>query len=156
MANIRAIYEHVAMLNPKGGSRGKNTASDKMIADVIYKEIISKVSKSSLAYKILTSSKFYTEKQLWAITYEIERNMNTPKQNINTDIVIKAETNKTNNKEILAAIKQAGYTLGAYYEFVKQNTEYRHEFYSKSFTNKSITAFISNKRKEELMSDKGK
>ena len=80
--------------------------------------------------------------------------MNTPKQNINTDIVIKAETNKTNNKEILAAIKQAGYTLGAYYEFVKQNTEYRHEFYSKSFTNKSITAFISNKRKEELMPDK--
>lgn len=155
MVNIRAIYEHVAMLNPKGGSRGKNTASDKIIADVIYKEIISKVSKSSLAYKILTSSKFYTEKQLWAITYEIERNMNTPKQNINTDIVIKAETNKTNNKEILAAIKQAGYTLGAYYEFVKQNTEYRHEFYSKSFTNKSITAFISNKRKEELMSDKG-
>lgn len=155
MANIRAIYEHVAMLNPKGGSRGKNTASDKIIAGVIYKEIISKVSKSSLAYKILTSSKFYTEKQLWAITYEIERNMNTPKQNINTDIVIKAETNKTNNKEILAAIKQAGYTLGAYYEFVKQNTEYRHEFYSKSFTNKSITAFISNKRKEELMSDKG-
>lgn len=155
MANTRAIYEHVAMLNPKGGSRGKNTASDKIIADVIYKEIISKVSKSSLAYKILTSSKFYTEKQLWAITYEIERNMNTPKQNINTDIVIKAETNKTNNKEILAAIKQAGYTLGAYYEFVKQNTEYRHEFYSKSFTNKSITAFISNKRKEELMPDKG-
>ena len=155
MANIRAIYEHVAMLNPKGGSRGKNTASDKIVADVIYKEVISKVSKSSLAYKILTSSKFYTEKQLWAITYEIERNMNTPKQNINTDIVIKAETNKTNNKEILAAIKQAGYTLGAYYEFVKQNTEYRHEFYSKSFTNKSITAFISNKRKEELMSDKG-
>lgn len=154
MANTRAIYEHVAMLNSKGGSRGKNTASDKIIADVIYKEIISKVSKSSLAYKILTSSKFYTEKQLWAITYEIERNMNTPKQNINTDIVIKAETNKTNNKEILAAIKQAGYTLGAYYEFVKQNTEYRHEFYSKSFTNKSITAFISNKRKEELMSDK--
>ena len=155
MANTRAIYEHVAMLNSKGGSRGKNTASDKIIADVIYKEIISKVSKSSLAYKILTSSKFYTEKQLWAITYEIERNMNTPKQNINTDIVIKAETNKTNNKEVLAAIKQAGYTLGAYYEFVKQNTEYRHEFYSKSFTNKSITAFISNKRKEELMTDKG-
>ena len=155
MTNIRAIYEHVAMLNPKGGSRGKNTASDKIIADVIYKEIISKVSKSSFAYKILTGSKFYTEKQLWAITYEIERNMNTPKQNINTDIVIKAETNKTNNKEILAAIKQAGYTLGAYYEFVKQNTEYRHEFYSKSFTNKSIAAFISNKRKEELMPDKG-
>ena len=155
MANIRAIYEHVAMLNTKGGSRGKNTASDKIIADVVYKEIISKVSKSSLAYKILTSSNFYTEKQLWAITYEIERNMNTPKQNINTDIGIKAETNKTNNKEILAAIKQAGYTLGAYYEFVKQNTEYRHEFYSKSFTNKSITAFISNKRKEELMPDKG-
>lgn len=79
MATIQNIYRQVEMINPRVStvsSLGEFVdANNQQLADYMIKEIMGYLPKDSLAWKILTgTSGRYTEKQMWVIAYELQKN----------------------------------------------------------------------------------
>ncbi len=160
MATTKQIFNEIDGLNPQTStisSLGSYVSqSSKMVSDSIYKEVLGFLPKDSLAYKILTSSERYTEKQLWVISYELERNAEFNKM-VSERISIreaksnaklaasksKLQANKAASQSILDYIKANGKKLADYYKFVKKNKKYSREFYSKKFTIESANEFLA-------------
>jgi len=156
----KQIYQNIAGLSPKlseVSSLGSFISkSDEMISESIYNEIISYLPKTSLAYKILTSNENYSEKQIWVIAFELEKNEEY-NQLISKEIAVreaksnekreasktKLQDNKSTSQATLDMIKSNGKKLADYYLFVKSNKKFSKEFYSKKFSIESANEFLS-------------
>lgn len=160
MTTAKQIYNEIKGLNPDSStisSLGSFVSqSSQMACDSLYKEVISYLPTSSLAYSILTSSQRYSEKQLWVIAFELEKNeeynvlvsnrIELREARVNAKIDAqksKLSANKENSQNVLDFVKQNGYKLADYYSFVKGTRKYANEFYSKKFTMESANNFIT-------------
>jgi hypothetical protein len=160
MATAKQIFNEIDGLNPQKStisSLGDYVSqSSQMVSDSIYKEVLSFLPKDSLAYKILTSSERYTDKQLWVISYELEKNTEFNKliterisiRNARSNAKLEAsksklQANKAGSQDVLDFVKNNGKRLADYYEFIKKNKKYAREFYSKKFTMESANEFLS-------------
>ena len=160
MATVKQIFNEIEDLNPQTStisSLGSYVSqSAQMVSDSIYKEVLSFLPEDSLAYKILTSSERYTEKQLWVISYELEKNADFNKmvsERISSREAktkakleaskLKLQANKAGSQDVLDFVKNNGKKLADYYAFIKKNKKYAREFYSKKFTMESANEFLS-------------
>lgn len=155
------IFKSIQGLNPKQStvsSLGSFVSSQsEQLADFFFKEIINYIPENTLAHNIMTSNKgLFTEKQLWIIAFELEKNndfvaklsadINRTKEiedakRINSNNKLKA--NKEQSSDLLKQVKEAGYKLADYYSFVKSNKKFAREFYSKKFTQESVNEFLN-------------
>lgn len=55
----------------------------------------------------------------------------------------KLAANKEASSDVLSQVKAAGKKLGDYYSFVKSNKQFAREFFSKKFTQQSVSAFLA-------------
>ncbi len=117
------------------------------------------VGGSSLAYKIISSQKVgkpFSDKQLFVIAYELERNDSYAEQIAAEQAAdkrahdtkmnehkSKLSTNKSNSQSVLDCVKANGRLLKDYYAFVKATKKFAREFYSKKYTMDSVNAFLA-------------
>lgn len=77
-ATVKQIFNHISMLNPtvsEISSMGRFvSATNQQVSDDIRSEILNSVSENSLAYKIAHTANQFTDKQLWVIAFELEKN----------------------------------------------------------------------------------
>ncbi len=77
-ATVKQIFNSIQDLNPNSSTVSSLgtfvTEQATQMAEMAQKEVLSNVSESSLAYKILMKSETFTEKQLWVIAYELLKN----------------------------------------------------------------------------------
>jgi hypothetical protein len=75
---VKQIFSNIQSLNPSTStisSIGTFVSSqNQQIADDKVREIMGFLPKDSLAYKIITSADKFTDKQLWVISFELEKN----------------------------------------------------------------------------------
>lgn len=160
MKTTKQIFNYIQGMNPSTStvsSIGTFVSNmNQQIADSLVSEIIGALNESTLAYKIATTASKFSEKQLWVIAFELEKNAEFTSKIVNFYNEIEAKSNAkmeaskaklTANKEassnILVSVKNAGKKLGDYYEFVKSNKKYAREFYSKKFSTESVNEFLS-------------
>lgn len=160
-ATAKQIFNEIQSLNPKLSTISSLgdyvSASALMVADSIFKSCIENVSKNSLAYTILTNSKQFSEKQIWIIAFELEKN-ETYSSKLGAEIErrnriynnkieaskAKLSANKEASADVLASIKNAGKKLGDYYKWLNSSgNSFRKEYFSKKYTKESVNAFLS-------------
>ena len=77
-ATVKQIFNHISMLNPTVSEISSMGAfvskQNQQISDDMRNELLDVVSENSLAYKILSTAKNFTDKQLWVIVFELEKN----------------------------------------------------------------------------------
>ena len=79
MNTVKKVFNYIAGLNPKTNSVSSIgeyvSQSSQMVADALHRECMSHVVAESLAHKVLMGTDFgkYTTKQLWVISFELER-----------------------------------------------------------------------------------
>ena len=77
-ATVKQIFNHISMLNPTVSEISSMGAfvskQNQQVSDDKRNELLDVVSENSLAYKILSTSKNLTDKQLWVIAFELEKN----------------------------------------------------------------------------------
>lgn len=157
---VKQIFNYISGMNPTVNtisSLGSYVSNlDRTVADGIVAEVIDALNENTLAYKIATTADRYTEKQLWVIAYELEKNdtfvqkVNDFYARINRKAEAKAAAsrqkladNKANSQSVLDYVKSNGRLLGDYYKFVKGSKQYKKEFFSKKYTMESANAFLS-------------
>jgi adenylate kinase family enzyme len=161
-ATVKQIFNYIGGLNPSVStvsSIGNFVSSqNEQLADATLRECIENVPKDSLAYKILTSTvNRFSEKQLWVIAFELEKNEEfanmvggfykeiNARENFKIERkAAKLSTNKEASQPVLDFIKSNGKKLADYYDFLKKNKSYKREFYSKNFSMDSANEFLSN------------
>lgn len=79
MATLKEIFTQVSMMNPSVSTISSIgsfvDANSQQLADYVTKKIMGYLPMSSLAYKIaLESMGHYSTKQMWVITYELQKN----------------------------------------------------------------------------------
>lgn len=80
MATLKEIFEDVRMINPKVNyisSIGQYVdANAEQLADFVLNRIVEYIPQDSLAMKVIRENKKqrWSEKQLWVIAYELEKN----------------------------------------------------------------------------------
>ena len=162
MANVKNIFGYIQGMNPtvttisSMGSFVENR--NQQVADMAVREVIDAIENhDSLAYKIATSTtRFFSEKQLWVIAYELMKNKEfvAMVENFYAEIERKENAkreasrqklaaNKANSQNVLDYVKAQGRKLGDYYKFVKSNKGFAREFFSKKYTMESAIAFIN-------------
>lgn len=159
-ATVKQIFNDIQGLNPTTSTISSLgtfvTEQSRQVSDMVYREVLSNVSESSLAYKILTGSENYTEKQLWVIAYELLKNdayatklgAEIAEREARENAKIQASkdklaNNKATTQNVLDFVKSNGRLLKDYYSFLKSNRQYKREFFSKKFTMESANEFIS-------------
>lgn len=159
-ATVKQIFNDIQGLNPTTSTISSLgtfvTEQARQVSEMVCREVLSNVSESSLAHKILTGSENYTEKQLWVIAYELLKNdayttklgaeIAERKSKENAKIQAskdKLANNKANTQNVLDFVKSNGKLLKDYYSFLKSNRQYKREFFSKKFTMESANEFIS-------------
>jgi len=157
---VKQIFDYISGMNPtisNVSSLGWFVSNfNSQVADGIKNEVVSSLSEGSLAYKIATTAKTFTEKQLWVIAYELIKNEDFSQKvgefyaRINRKEIAKAEAskqkfaaNKANSQSVLDYIKENGRLLKDYYTFVKASKQFKKEFFSKKFTMASAEAFLA-------------
>ena len=160
-ASVKEIYNYISGMNPTSSTVSSIgtfvTNMNQQVADNIVSEVLSALPKDSLAYKIASNnSDFFTEKQLWVISYELEKN-NTFSEKVASfydEIYMKEDLkakrskeklklNKEGSKDVLAHIKNSGRKLGDYYKWLNTSgNKYRKEHFSKKYTNESANEFL--------------
>lgn len=159
-ATVKQVFFNIELLNPYTSdvsSLGSIiTEQSRQVSDMVYREVLSNVSEDSLAYKILTGSTTYSEKQLWVIAYELLKN-DTYVTQLGAEIAQrevrsnarkqaskdKLKDNKASTQNILDYIKANGKLLKDYYNFLKSSKQYSREFFLKKFTAESANEFIN-------------
>lgn len=159
-ATVKQIFNDIQNLNPTSNTVSSLgtfvTKQSRNIAEMAQKEVLSNVSENSLAYSILMKSETFTEKQLWAIAYELLSN-DAYTTKLGTEIAEreakenakiqaskdKLANNKANTQDVLDFVKSTGKLLKDYYSFLKSNRQYKREFFSKKFTMESANEFLS-------------
>ena len=160
MTTIKNIFEQVSMINPEVNymsSIGEYVdANARQFAEYMERQIMAYLPENSLAMKIIRENRGrYSEKQLWVISYELQRNADyvakldneleeiERKENAKREASRqKLANNKANSQSILDYVKANGRLLGDYYKFVKNNKNFAREFFSKKFTMESANAFL--------------
>ena len=159
-ATVRQIFSEVSYLNPTTSvisSLGSYISqSSQMISDSAHQEIVGLLPTDSLAYKIMMNTTGrYTDKQLWVIAFELEKNteyaemlgkkMVEERTAVDNKIAAsnaKKAANKEATRDVLDFVKSSGKKLGDYYSFLKKNRNFSKEFYSKKYTMISAIAFV--------------
>ena len=167
--NVKDIFNDIGGINTNTNSISSlgTYVSDMSIriSENKIREIKEYINKDSLAYKILDSdSNFnlsrgfsFTEKQKWAIAYELQKNKNyvnkLGKQLKNERLKSerkalesknKKATNKADAQPNLDLIKQNGKKLGDYYKWLNnRNNIYRKEYFNKKYSLSSVMEFIN-------------
>ncbi|NLO70213.1 MAG: hypothetical protein GX102_04575, partial [Porphyromonadaceae bacterium] len=150
----------ISMLNPDKttiSSLGSFVSqSSQMVSDAVHKEVLAHVPDGSLAQKILMGTqKTYSDRQLWAISYELQKNKKYT-QKLGKELAArkakaelkkqasrsKLQANKAGSQRILDSIKSNGFKLGDYYNWLKKNKKYRKEFYNKKYSSESAKEFM--------------
>ena len=67
---VKDVYSEISTLNAAGYYRYERGMGSQM-ADTTFGSIISFLPKDSLAYKIVSTAKSFSSKQLWVIAYEL-------------------------------------------------------------------------------------
>jgi hypothetical protein len=163
MINASNIFNRIQSMNPSistVSSIGSFVSSqNEQVAEMVTNNIIKLLPTDSLAYKIATStSSRFTEKKLWIIAFELEKNEEYKKEleseyshqafkqsAKHTASVLKLASNKEESSDVLKSIKNAGRKLGDYYAFLKNSKDrnFTKEFYSKKYSQNSANTFIS-------------
>lgn len=161
MATLKEIFQDVSMMNPTVNymsSIGEYVDSNaQQLADYVIREIVGYLPEDSLAMTIIRSTRGrFTEKQLWVVAYELQKNAEycAKLDKTNAEIAAKENAkreasrqklanNKANSQSVLDYVKSQGRLLGDYYKFVKANKKFAREFFSKKFTMESANAFIN-------------
>ena len=159
-ATVKQIFNDIQNLNPTSNTVSSLgtfvTEQSRNIAESFQREVLSNVSESSLAHKILMKSETFTEKQLWVIAYELLKNdayatklgAEIAERGAKENTKIQASkdkmaNNKANTQDVLDFVKSTGKLLKDYYSFLKSNRQYKREFFSKKFTMESANEFLS-------------
>jgi hypothetical protein len=79
MATLKEIFQDVSMMNPTVNymsSIGEYVDSNaQQLADYVIREIVGYLPEDSLAMKIIRSTRGrFTDKQLWVVAYELQKN----------------------------------------------------------------------------------
>ena len=158
--SVSEIFQEIKVLNPSvtsSSSLGRYVSqSSQMVVDQAHKEIFQYIPKESNAYKILTGTQqTYTDRQLWAIAYELQKNKKYTKK-LGQEIAVrkareaakkqaskdKLQANKAGSQGVLDSIKSNGFKLGDYYAWLKKNKKYKREFFSKKYSEESAREFM--------------
>jgi len=159
---IKDIYNQVSYINPSVSTVSSIgdfvEESSRQAAAYSRRKLIDYVSNDSLAFKILTSNlkDFFTEKQMWVIAYELQKNAEYVAK-LQAELEVrerraeakaeaskaKLNANKEASQEVLDFVKSSKKLLKDYYAFVKKNKKYSKEYYSKKFTLESATEFVN-------------
>lgn len=159
MATVKQIFEMIQVINPSSmsvSSMGRFvTPENEAIASFARKELAQYLPESSLAYKIISSSERFSEKQIWVIAFELVKNAEYCEMVDNKMAVAAAQAaakkarsaaklagNKAASADVLAKVKEAGKLLKDYYAWLKKS-QYKKEFFSKKFTEESVNAFLT-------------
>lgn len=160
---VKQIFSDVNHINPNStviSSMGEIiTEMHRQVAQAHINKLRGYLPKNSLAFKILVDNNkdFYSEKQMWVIAYELEKNAEYCEQ-LGKEIAelekksnakkeaskSKLQANKEATQDVLVFVKSNGRKLGDYYAFLKANKPFAKEFYSKKYTMDSAKAFLSN------------
>ena len=158
--NAKLIFNRIKHLNPELSTISSLgdfiSESDRLVQEATKKEVVANISENSLAYKIVTSSSKFTDKQLWVIAYELLKNEDyvaqVAKEEARAEGIAaqeerekkaKLDANKASSEPVKDFIKENGALLKDYYAFVKSSKQFRKEFYSKKFTMESANAFLN-------------
>ena len=158
--NAKLIFNRIKYLNPELSTISSLgdfiSESDRLVQEATKKEVVANISENSLAYKIVTSSSKFTDKQLWVIAYELLKNEDyvaqVAKEEARAEGIAaqeerekkaKLDANKASSEPVKDFIKENGALLKDYYAFVKSSKQFRKEFYSKKFTMESANAFLN-------------
>lgn len=159
---IKDIYNEASYINPNVSTISSIgdfvEESSRQAAAYSRRELVQYVSKDSLAFKILTENlkDFFTEKQVWVIAYELQKNAEYVAK-LQAELEVeerrakskaeaskaKLNANKEASQEVLEFVKANKKLLKDYYDFVKKNKKYSKEYYSKKFTLESATEFVN-------------
>ena len=159
-ATVKQIFNHIQMLNPATSnisSLGSFISKmDQDIADSIRRKLRLAVSVDSLAEKILASASNFSEKQLWVIAFELEKNetwaselgSSIAREEAKDNAKMKASkdklaSNKAGSQSVIDYVKSNGRLLKDYYSFLKSSRQYKREFFSKKFSMESASEFIN-------------
>jgi len=158
-ATVKQIFNDIQSLNPASSTISSLgtfvTEQSRQVSEMVYREVLSNISEDSLAYKVLTGSTTYSEKQLWVIAYELLKN-DTYATKLGAEIAEreakenakiqaskdKLASNKASTQNVLDYVKSNGKLLKDYYSFLKSNRQYKKEFFSKKFTMESANEFL--------------
>lgn len=159
---IKDIYNDVSCINPSVSTISSIgdyiEEGSRQVAQSVRDRITKSLPQGTLAHKIITETlkDFFTDKQLWVIAYELQKNEEYVK-NLSNEIErreqiaerkaqaskAKLSANKDNSQEVLDFVKANKKLLKDYYAFVKSNKKYSKEFYSKKFSFESANEFIN-------------
>ena len=158
--SVKEVFDEIQYLNPSVStisSLGNYVSqSNQMVSDAVYKEVMQHIPKDSTAFKIMMGTqKKYSDKQLWVIAYELQKNQKYTKklgQEIakrkaeaaykKQAIKNKLQANKSGSQGVLDSIKSNGFKLGDYYNWLKSNKKYKKEFFSKKYSTESANEFM--------------
>ena len=159
---VKDIYNQVSYINPSVstvcsiGSFVEET--NRQVANSVRSKLMAYLPTSSLAHKIISENlkDFFSEKQMWVIAYELQKNAEYISKLLEELEVeerraeakaaaskAKLNANKEASQEVLDFVKSNKKLLKDYYAFVKKNKKYSKEYYSKKFTLESATEFVN-------------
>ncbi len=133
------------------------TPLHRQVAQSVRNEIKSMLSDNSTTYNIVNSdTSVFSYSQLALIADELMSNevfvnkvvseADYARRRYEAKVMEsknKKSANKAASADFLKQVKDAGKNLADYYTFVKKNKAYAREFYSKKFTQESVTAFLN-------------
>lgn len=155
MKAINHLFNYASMMNPSVSEVSSIgtfvSASSRQLADAVSNEIFAELPEGSLAHKIMKSSTGrFTDKQLWVIAFELQKNDEFTKKVVDfyeqptwQEVKKAAKREKEGNEsnEAKAIVKNAGRKLDDYYNYLKVN--YKREYYSKRYSVYTATNFVN-------------
>ena len=159
-ATAKQIFSEIQTLNPivsTVSSLGSFvTEFNQSVSDMVARDLMVFIPENTLAYKIISTSTRFTDKQLWVIAFELEKNENYATE-LGEKLAIenareeakrqesksKLANNKADTQNVLDYVKENGKLLKDYYSFLKSSKQYKKEFFSKKFTMESANEFLN-------------
>lgn len=159
---VKDIYNQVSYINPSVSTVSSIGSfveeMNRQVANSFRSKLMAYLPTSSLAHKIISENlkDFFSEKQMWVIAYELQKNaeyvaklqaeLEADKREAEAKAAAtkaKLNANKEASQEVLNFVKSSKKLLKDYYAFVKKNKKYSKEYYSKKFTLESATEFVN-------------
>lgn len=165
-AILKNIFNYIEGMNPTTSTVSSMgsfvTSQNKQVADMVVKEVVQALvnadKKDTIAFKIASSNIKFSDKQLWAIAYELEKipsfvksvtdfydSINRKQKNKQDESNQKLKANKEAASDILQPIKAHKKIV----EFGKWLNEsgnpFRKQHFSKKYTKEAVQAFLKYK-----------
>jgi len=159
-ATVKQIFSEIQTLKPivsTVSSLGSFvTEFNQSVSDMVARNLMVFIPENTLAYKIISTSTRFTDKQLWVIAFELEKNEdyatelgeklaieNDREEAKRQESKSKLANNKADTQNVLDYVKENGKLLKDYYSFLKSSKQYKKEFFSKKFTMESANEFLN-------------